>query len=34
MSLANVLTDLLDTVDSDVQTVAVEGFSKLMISSR
>ena len=34
MSLASVLTELLDSEDSDVQTIAVEGFTKLMISSR
>ena len=34
MSLASVLTDLLDSEDVDVQTIAVEGFAKLLISSR
>ena len=33
-SLAAVLTDLLDSVDADVQTIAVEGFAKLLIASR
>jgi len=34
MSLGTVLTDLLDSEDADVQTIAVEGFAKLFISSR
>lgn len=34
LSLASILTDLLDSEDADVQTVAVEGFAKLLISSR
>lgn len=33
-SLASVLTDLLDNEDVDVQTIAVEGFAKLLIASR
>ncbi|XP_057377036.1 condensin complex subunit 3-like [Daphnia carinata] len=33
-SLASVLTDLLDNEDADVQTIAVEGFAKLLIASR
>merc|ERR1740128_178700 len=34
LSLASTLTDLLDNEDADVQTIAIEGFAKLMISSR
>ena len=33
-SLAAVLTELLDSADCDVQTIAVEGFTKLFVSSR
>lgn len=34
ISLASTLTDLLDSEDADVQTIAIEGFAKLLVSSR